>query len=81
MCVAQVGAWGSATTTNGTSYAAGAHASYVGSMGPTGGGGSAGCEELFLAGSRPGEDGSIGRGLPVSNFPFFWAIVTANTEG
>ena len=64
MCLAQVGAWGSATRTSGTSSATGALASFAGSIGPAGGGGLAGCEELFPAGSLPGADNSTGRGLP-----------------
>ena len=66
MCLAQVGAWGSAMRTNGTSSAAGAPASLAGFMDPTGGGGPAGCEEFFLVGNLPGADGSTGRGLPKS---------------
>ena len=81
MCLAQVGAWGSATRTSGTSSAAGAPASFAGSIGPAGGGGPAGCEELFPAGSLPGADGSTGRGLPESNFLLFRAIVAGDTEG
>ena len=54
MCLSQVRACGSATRTSGTS-AAGAPASYEESMGLAGGGGLAGYEELFPAGSLPGE--------------------------
>ena len=64
MCLSEVGAWGSATGTSGTSSAAGAPVSFAGSIGPAGGGGPASCEELFPAGSLPGADGSTGRGLP-----------------
>ena len=64
MCLAQVGAWDSATRTSGTSSAAGAPASFAGFVDPVGGVGPAGCEELFPAGSLPGADGSTGRGLP-----------------
>lgn len=64
MFLAQVGARGSATRTSGTSSAAGAPASFTGSIGPAGWGGPAGCEELFPAGSLPGEDGSAGRDFP-----------------
>ena len=81
MCLAQVGAWGSATRTSGTSSTAGVTASFVGFMDPAGGGGPAGCEELFPAGSLPGEDGSAGRGLPSSKFLLFQAIVAGDTEG
>ena len=81
MCLAQDGAWGSATKTSGTSSAAGALASFAGSMGPAGGGGPAGYEELFPAGSHPREDGSTGRGLPESNFLLFRAIVAGDMEG
>ena len=81
MCLAQVGAWGSATRTSGTAFAAGAPASFAGSMGPAGGGGPVGCEELFPVGSLPGADGSTGRGLPESNFLLFWDIVVGDTEG
>ena len=81
MCLAQVGAWGSATRTNGTSSAAEAPASFMGSIGPAGGGGLAGCEELFPTGSLLGADGSTGIGLPVSNFLLFRAIVAGDIEG
>ena len=64
MCLAQVGARGSAMRTSSTSSAAGAPASFTGSIGPAGGGGSAGYEELFLAGSLLGADSSTRRGLP-----------------
>ena len=64
MCLAQVGAQGSAMRTSGTSSAMGAHASFGGSMGLAGGCGQAASEELFLAGSLPGAEGSTGRGLP-----------------
>ena len=64
MSLAQVGAWGLAMRISGTSSAAGAQASFAGSMGPAGGGGLAGCEELFPAGSLPGVVGSTRRGLP-----------------
>ena len=80
MCLAKVGAWGSATRTNGTSSGAGAHASFMGSVGLAGGCGPAD-GELFLAGSLPGADGSIGRGLPESNFLLFRAIVAKDIEG
>ena len=63
MCLAQVGAWGSATRTSGISSAAGAPASFAGSIGLAGGGGPAGYEELFPVGSLAGADGSTGRGL------------------
>lgn len=81
MCLSQVGARGSATRTNGTSSVAGAHALYPGSMGPAGGGGPAGCEELFPAGSLPGADDSTGKGLLVSNLLLFRAIVVGDTKG
>ena len=81
MCLAQVGAWGSATRTSGTSSVVRAPASFAGFVDPAGGGGPAGCEELFSAGNLPGADDSTGRGLPVSNFLVFWAIVAGDTEG
>ena len=81
MCLAQVGAWGLAMRISGTSSAAGAQASFAGSMGPAGGCGPAGCKELFPAGSLPGADGSTERGLLVSNFLLFWAIVAGDMEG
>ena len=81
MCLAQVGAWGSATRTSGTSSTAGALTWCVGSVDPAGGGGLAGCEEWFPAGSLPGADDSIRRGFPVSNFLLFRAIVAGDREG
>ena len=81
MCLAQVGAWGSATRTSDTSSTAGAYASFAGSMGPAGGCGLADGEELFPAGSLPGADVSTGRGLLESNFLLFQAIVAGDTEG
>ena len=81
MCLAQVGAWGLATRTSGTSSAAGAHASFAGSMGPARGCDPTGYEELFAAGSLPGADGSTGRGLTESNFLLFRAIVAGDMEG
>ena len=81
MCLAQVGAWVSATRTSGTSFAVGAQASFARPMGPAGGGGLTGYEELILAGSLPGADGSAGRGLPESIFLLFRAIVARDTEG
>ena len=81
MCLAQVGAWGSATRTSGTSSIAGVHASFAGSTGPARGCGPVGYEELFPAGSLPGADDSIGRGLPESIFLLFRAIVAGDTEG
>ena len=80
MCLAQVGAYGSATRTSGTSFAAGAPASYAGCIGPAGGGCPVGCEELFPAGSLPGADDSTWRGFPVSNFLLFRAIVAGDME-
>ena len=67
--------------TSGTSSAVGAHASFAGSIGPTGGCGPAGGEELFPAGSLLGADGSTERGLLESNFLLFLAIVPGHTEG
>ncbi len=81
MCLALVGAWGSAMRTSGTSSTAGAHASFVGSMGPARGCGLAGGEELFSAGSLPGADGSTGKCLPESNVLLFRVIVAGDTEG
>ena len=80
MCLAQVGAWGSAMRISGTSSAAGAPTSFTGSMGLAEGCGPAGGEELFPAGSLPGTDGSTGRGLPESNFLLFRAIVAGDTK-
>ena len=80
MCLAQVGAWGSATRTSGTSSIAGAPASFAGFMDPVGGGGPTGCEELFPVGNLPGADGSTGRGFPVSNFLLYQAIVVGDTD-
>ena len=81
MCLAQVGAWGSATRTSSTSSVVGALASFTGSIGPAGGCGPASDEELFPAGSLPGADGLTGRGLPESNFLLFRAIISGDTEG
>ena len=81
MCLAQVVAWDSVTRTSGTSSTAGAHASFVGSMGPARGCGLAGGEELFSAGSLPGADDSTGRSLRESNFFLFRAIGAKDTKG
>ena len=81
MCLAQVGACGSATRTSGTSSSAGALALCAGSMDPVEGGGPAGCEELFSAGYLLGADDSTGRGFPVSNFLLLRAIVAGDTDG
>ena len=54
MCLAQVGAWGSATRTSGTSSSMGAHFSTAGTSGPAGERNPAVDGELFLAGSLPG---------------------------
>ena len=82
MCLAQVGAWGSATRTSGTSSSAGVHFSFKGTIGPTGGWGPASDEELFPVGSLLGAPGSsTGRGLPESNLLLFRAIVVGDTKG
>ena len=82
MCHAQVGAWGSAMRTSGTSSFVGVHLSTIGTGGLVGGASSAAEGELFPSSSLPGTSrGSTGRGLPESSFRLFWAIVAEDTEG
>ena len=78
MCLAQVGVWGLATRTSVASSAAGAHASFKGSMGPARGGGPAGYEELFPAGSLPGE---AYRSPTFSFFGPLWLVIRRVDRG